>query len=158
MNWCISNYGVESYSQSSEYREKYIHTVMERYGVEHYSQSDEFKRKYTETVMSRYGGFPFLFNPNRSSGEIQLFDYIQSIIPMSCEIKSNDRTQMTPNNRNNWKANHELDIWIPKLKIAIEFQGSYWHDPLRFPKKAYNDKEKRVQCEEKGILLIEVNE
>ena len=91
-------------------------------------------------------------------GEIQLFDYVKSIVPYDIEIHSNDRTQMTPNDRNNWKSNHELDIWIPELRIAIEYQGSYWHNPILFPEKAYNDEEKRIQCTEKGITLIEVNE
>lgn len=141
-DWCMRNYGVENYVQTDECRQKYIHTMMERYGVEHYSMTDEFKQKFHETVMKRYGGYPFLFNPNRSEGEIQLFDYIRTIVPLSIEMLANDRTQMTPNERNNWRANHELDIWIPQLKIAIEYQGSFWHNPLRFPKKAYNDKEK----------------
>lgn len=61
---------------------------------------------------------------------------------------------MTPNERNGWKYNHELDIWIPDMKIAIEFQGDYWHNPLLFPKTAYNDIEKSIQCKEKGITLV----
>ena len=65
---------------------------------------------------------------------------------------------MTPNERNGWKYNHELDIWIPDMKIAIEFQGDYWHNPLLFPKTAYNDIEKSIQCEEKGITLVQVFE
>lgn len=154
----MRNYGVENFSQSDEFRKKYIHTVMERYGVTHYSKSQEFKDKYVDTVMTRYGGFPFLFNSNRSLGELQLFEYIKSIVPDNLEVLPNDRTQMTPNCRNQWKFNHELDVWIPELRIAVEYQGSYWHNPLLFPTKAYNDEEKRTQCEEKSIILVEVNE
>ena len=128
--------------QTERFREQTKDWCMRNYGVENYVQTDEFKQKLYETVMKRYGGYQFLFNPNRSEGKIQLFDYIRTIVPSSIDMLANDRTQMTPNERNNWKANHELDIWIPQLKIAIEYQGIFWHDPLRFPEKAYNDKEK----------------
>ena len=116
---------------------KYKETCMNNWGVDNGSKAQEIKDKLRE---------------------IQLFDYIRTIVPSSIDMLANDRTQMTPNERNNWKANHELDIWIPQLKIAIEYQGIFWHDPLRFPEKAYNDKEKQIQCEEKGIILIQVNE
>ena len=65
---------------------------------------------------------------------------------------------MTPNERNGWISNHELDIWIPDLKFAVEFQGDYWHDPLHFPETSYNDKEKQIQCQEKDITLVQVFE
>lgn len=185
---CMRNYGVENYMQTNECRQKYIHTMMERYGVEHYSKTDEFKEKYRETVMNRYGGFPTQVNDfrnklmqtnmdkygvkwitelinsgkygraGRSTPENEVFMFIKDIVKSGLEVIPNDHTQMTPNERNNWSINHELDIWIPSLKLAVEFQGSYWHNPLLFPKTAYNDMEKRIQCEEKEITLIQINE
>ena len=187
-NWCMRNYDVENYVQTNEYRQKYIHTMMEKHGVEHYSQTDEFKQKYLETIMQRYGGFPTqveecrnklmntnmekygvkwiteLINsgayghPNRSKPENEVFMFVKNILNDKIDVVQNDHSQMTPNNRNGWSMNHELDIWIPSLNVAIEFQGSFWHNPLLFPKTAYNDKEKQIQCEEKGIILIQVNE
>ena len=47
----------------------------------------------------------------------------------------------------------ELDIYYPDLKIAIEYQGNYWHSRLE---QIVRDKRKKKLCEEKGIKLIEV--
>jgi len=49
---------------------------------------------------------------------------------------------------------YELDIYIPELKIAFEFNGLYWHNEL------YKDKNyhlnKTEECEKKGIQLIHI--
>ena len=47
----------------------------------------------------------------------------------------------------------ELDIYYPKLNIAIEYQGNYWHS---LPDNMERDKRKKILCKEKGIKLIEV--
>ena len=135
----MKNYGVEFYSQSEEYRQKYISTMMRKFGVVHYSQTDEFKEKYRNTVMKKFGEYPMFRHMNRSKGELQVFEFVKTIIGESIEVMTNDRTQMVPNERNQWKCNHELDIWIPELNFAIEFNGTHWHDPLLFPEKWYND-------------------
>ena len=47
-------YGVDHYSQTNEFKEKYSQTIMKRYGVEHYSQTYEFldkcKKKWKSTL------------------------------------------------------------------------------------------------------------
>ena len=49
----------------------------------------------------------------------------------------------------------ELDILVPDKKIAIEFNGVYWHSELQGKNNNYHlDKTKK--CEEKGIQLIQV--
>lgn len=112
---------------------------MDRYGVHWISE------------MINRGDYGF---PNRSKGEIEVYDFVQSIIGEYANVISNDRTQMEPNERNNWTINHELDIWVPDLNFAIEYQGDYWHSPIHFPERWYNDKEKAIQCQEKGITLV----
>jgi hypothetical protein len=50
---------------------------------------------------------------------------------------------MKPNKQyNNWILNHELDIVLPDIKIAFEFNGSYWHNPEKFPETIADDNEK----------------
>lgn len=46
----------------------------------------------------------------------------------------------------------ELDIFLPELSIAIEFNGLYWHSEL-FKEKDYHFN-KKEKCEELGINLI----
>lgn len=48
-------YGVDHYSQTQEFREKYTQTILERYGVNHYSQTQEFLEKCKLTWKSRFG-------------------------------------------------------------------------------------------------------
>lgn len=65
---------------------------------------------------------------------------------------------------------YELDIWLPDIKVGIEYDGEYWHaDPRRFKptnvikdKTAQEiwdrDKRKNLLCESKGINLLRIKE
>lgn len=48
----------------------------------------------------------------------------------------------------------ELDIYIPEKKLAVEFNGIYWHSSL-YKDKYYHQK-KVEECREKGIQLIHI--
>lgn len=50
--------------------------------------------------------------------------------------------------------NHELDIFIPSKKIAIECNGCYWHSSNNKPNHYHE--EKYLKCKEKGIQLISI--
>ena len=64
----------------------------------------------------------------------------------------NDRTQIKNPLTN---CTLELDIWIPSLNKAIEFNGDYWHSDKYTKTK---DKIKVKQCEEKNINLLVIKE
>ena len=49
----------------------------------------------------------------------------------------------------------ELDIYLPELKLAIEYNGDYWHN-LKEAKHPGCHEDKRNRCKERGIKLIEV--
>ena len=51
----------------------------------------------------------------------------------------------------------EIDIWIPELKLGIEFDGLYYHSEINCKDSNYHLK-KTEACEEKGIQLIHVLE
>ena len=70
--------------------------------------------------------------------------FIKSIY--SGQVLENDRTVIKPK---------ELDIYLPELKLALEYNGEYWHDETKKRKPGYH-KEKQKACEKKGIKLIEV--
>jgi len=50
---------------------------------------------------------------------------------------------------------HELDIYFPEYKLALEYSGSYWHNNK---KSRINDQLKKNKCEELGIALIVVTD
>ena len=53
---------------------------------------------------------------------------------------------------NRSKIGMELDVYIPSVNLAIEYDGSRWH------KDVAKDLKKNKECEKKGIRLIRVRE
>jgi len=90
------------------------------------------------------------FHNHSSKAENEIFDIISSKI--NHKIIKNDRTQIT-NPKTGWKL--ELDIWIPELNKAVEFNGTYWHS---LKSCEYRDNQKLLQCKEKGIDLLVILE
>lgn len=76
-----------------------------------------------------------------SFSEKELCKYIKSIYDNV--IIENSRNIISP---------LELDIFLPDIKLAIEFNGMYWHS-LR--PDGYHDKKIEL-CNKKGIKLIYV--
>lgn len=77
--------------------------------------------------------------------EIQLQNFIKD--NYQGEIILNSKSIITP---------YELDIYLPELKIAIEFNGIHWHSEL-YKKKNYHVNKTKM-CEEKNIQLIHIFE
>lgn len=84
-------------------------------------------------------------NPSYSKGEEDLIKFIQSIY--SGWIELHDRTILKP---------LELDIVLPDLGIAFEYNGMYWHSDKFKDKNYHNNKTKEV-CSF-GYQLIHINE
>ncbi len=61
--------------------------------------------------------------------------------------------------RNNRKIleGKELDIFIPSMNIAIEFNGLYWHSDQMISNENYH-LDKTIGCQRKGIRLIHIFE
>lgn len=67
-------------------------------------------------------GCPYHYT-NKSIDEEEVYTFIKSIY--NGKIYRNDRTILDGHN--------ELDIVIPKLKLAFEYDGIYWHNELNKP-------------------------
>lgn len=80
----------------------------------------------------------------KSKGEKELCDFIKSIYPG--EILENTRKFI---------GGKELDIYLPELKLAFEYNGEYWHQFHEEKEPGYH-KNKQKACKENGIKLIEV--
>lgn len=95
---------------------------------------------------------------SKSKSEIEIDDFVQSIC--KCKVELNCRSIL--------KDGKELDIYIPEKRLAIEFNGDYWHmNPRKYSETDYNsqlelfakqkweyDKAKYDECEHNGIQLI----
>ncbi len=87
---------------------------------------------------------PYKTGPSRL--EKELLEFVTN--NYDGEIMSNTRTII--------RYNLELDIYLPNIKLAIEFNGVYYHNELFNPDNYHLNKTEL--CEEKGIHLIHVYE
>jgi hypothetical protein len=88
-------------------------------------------------------------NPNNKSiCENDIFEYVQSILPNEI-INKNIKTIIPP---------LELDVYIPSKKLAIEFNGLYWHSEIEGKKNKIYHLNKTNRCEKQGIRLIHIFE
>ena len=84
-----------------------------------------------------------------SEKEKDVANFVEEILSESEEVIKNDRDVLN---------GKELDIFIPSLDIAIEFDGLYWHSELQGEKNKDYHLEKTQVCEDKGIQLIHIFE
>jgi very-short-patch-repair endonuclease len=52
---CSLRYGVDSFSKTQDFHEKYTNTMFDRYGVKHNSQLSDYREKFHNTCIDRYG-------------------------------------------------------------------------------------------------------
>ena len=81
-----------------------------------------------------------------SKDEKAIADYIQN--ELGIEIVTNSRKILN---------GKELDIYIPNYKLAIEYDGLYFHSELQGKDKNYH-LNKTLACEKQGIQLIHIFE
>lgn len=91
------------------------------------------------------GGCPKCRKNGTSQSEKELLNYVQSIY--SGEVVANDRSVLD---------GMEIDIYIPDLKIGIEYNGLYWHSEM-YRKQNYHY-EKFKLAKDKGVKLFQIFE
>ena len=80
----------------------------------------------------------------QSKEEIELENFIRSIYNGNVEI-----------NKRGIIKNRELDLYLPDLNIAIEYNGLYWHSEKTGRMKEYHIN-KTNECNKLGIRLIQI--
>lgn len=81
-------------------------------------------------------------NDHRSTGETIICGWLDE---WGIEYETSNRTELD---------GQELDIYIPSIKVAIEFNGCFWHS-TKFKHKNYHQKKFEL-CQSKGIHLIQI--
>ena len=149
----VEKYGVENPQQNKDIKNKTIKTIISKYGVENVFQNNDIKDKSKKTMIEKYGveypqqsdiirsKYPSLHKPSKIENDLLNF------------IKNNYNGNIKTN-KNNIIIGYELDIYLPELKLAFEFNGLYWHSEL-YKSKDYH-KIKTDLCQEKEIQLIHI--
>lgn len=91
-------------------------------------------------------GCPKCNSNSISNGEKEIYEYIKNLLPNETIIQR-DRNTISP---------QELDIYIPSKKIAIEYDGLYWHSEIYIDKNYHLNK--TTECEKQNIQLIHIFE
>ncbi|SCX09669.1 Probable Zinc-ribbon domain-containing protein [Lachnospiraceae bacterium YSD2013] len=107
----------------------------------------KYNHEWQATIHDRSSGTGCPICKNRYSSsfaEQAIFFYVKKLCPDAI----NRYKGLLDNNR-------EFDVYIPSRKVAIEFDGGYWHNS----EESYErEKEKYQQCKKEGISLIRVKE
>lgn len=148
-------------------------TLLNRYGIENINQigkrewfefkkkSEEelkayFEKKSLEEITREFGvsDYPVRQLHNELFGktsqmrmETSLINYIKKILP-DTEIIKNTRKLIPP---------LEIDLYVPDKKIAIEFNGVYWHTECVGKDNKYHLNKTNL-CESKGVRLLHITD
>ncbi len=157
----LERYGAEHQMKNKEIVDKVKKTNLERYGVTCTLRSEGSQKKIKETWTKKYGtDNPFdtvevkekIYATRAKNGtdresheEVEIFNYIK-------ELGFNPR-KSTINDGKGYVAS--IDILIPEKKIAIEYNGEYWHSELNGRGKQYHIS-KTNACINKGNSLIHI--
>lgn len=81
-----------------------------------------------------------------SQEEIHLVNFIKEIYTRKIEV----------NTRSILNSGKELDIYLPEISLAFEYNGSYWHSEEKIGKLYHLNK--TVECTNMGIQLIHISD
>lgn len=173
----LEKYGVEHNSQIKSFHRNILNTYYEKlvnklkdYNLKLITPKDEYKGiNHSQSHADYYDlkceicnkNFKYKFNSHkdlkyacpychpfyRSKGEEDINNFISQYVSTLC----NDRKILSDAKYN------ELDIYIPSKKIAIEYNGLYWHSQSQGKDRNYH-LQKTELCESKGIQLIQIFE
>ena len=167
-------------------REKCKETNLKKYGVDNVQKSSYLKNKKKESIITLHPDIlsisdDYLYTLKCDLGKDHFFNILpeqyyqrnlsKTIICTICNeigstksgqenliynfIKENYNGNILRNKRGIIKPK-ELDIYLPDLKLAIEFNGLYHHNELVVNKKYHFNKTE--SCEKQGIQLIHIYE
>ena len=168
---CLEKYGVDNYSKTDEFKCKNLEIktkkTIEKYPEILYRNDSSFHCKCIDcqcTLCSKkefdINYFTFFNRKNYNIDLCTIRTPEKEYNPTSGLEKSVDvfiksvySGKIIENDRKILKGK-ELDIYLPELNIAFEFNGIYWHN--EFNKPRYYHQDKSLECKENGIQLIHI--
>ncbi|MGA1870820.1 MAG: hypothetical protein ACMUJM_19975 [bacterium] len=127
----------------------YIRLFARKYNVQAYQEGIRWEEP--ENLLRQYLGFPQIGEGWIT--ETMLYKIVCLLFPSHKVIHHYRGKEL---------QGLELDIWIPKLKIGIEYQGiqhyqviEHWGGEEGLEKRKANDKRKKQLCKSLGYFLIE---
>lgn len=141
-------YGGVGYA-SETIKEKAKQTMINIYGIEYAQQDPDIRYKSRLTLEERYGrSLPFTDEKTyHSKPELEIIEFIKN---NSDYIPTHNDSIINP---------YKLDIYIPELKVAIEYNGTFYHNSNRvslYYKDVNYHKNKRLLCKNKNIRLLQI--
>jgi len=100
--------------------------------------------QWTSSLRRLQHGRCYACDPGGSRGQQDVANYVREL---TSDITTNDRGQI---------EGLELDIFVPAVSLAIEYNGLYWHSIVH--KSAIYHQNKTDLCRAKGITLLHVFE
>ena len=182
-NTNISKFGYEYYTMNPNFKQEFNDICLKKYNKTNYTKSDDYRNVILNKIKERFNlsntikyenNKIILYCDKGHNFEITEYNLYQRIKLYKTEIcticnplnsfsgkelellefiKENYDGEILLNKRDIIKP-LELDIYLPELKLAFEFNGLYWHNELYLEKNYHLNKTEL--CEAQGIQLIHI--
>lgn len=175
-----AKYNCDYFTQTPEMKEKSKESSKEKYGVEFYQRlsfdnSKDFNREFILNISKDNIITPeirfFLFNYFKASNYSNFIKSLENLgfivqkyqavskgeLELREALKEYINVPMIFNARNIIKGAKkyplELDVYIPSMKLAFEYNGSYFHKSYKYFNNLTLEEYKSLECEKIGITL-----
>lgn len=175
-----NKYNCDYFTQTQEMKEKSKESSKEKYGVEFYQRlsfdnSKDFNREFILNISKDNLITPeirfFLFNYFKASNYSNFIKSLETLgfvvqkyqavskgeLELREALKEYIKAPMIFNARNIIKGAKkyplELDVFIPSMKLAFEYNGSYFHPTNKYHNNLSLEEYKSLECEKIGITL-----
>lgn len=144
--------GVDWPSQNKEVREKQITTLKNKYNTDNPMKVEKIKNKQHKSMLEKYG-YESYFQSKEfkqwmlNGGSAYSLSKVQN--PSIPENNLFKLTKQLYESISQYQIlNYVVDIAIPSLKVAIEYDGSYWH------KNKDKDQKRQTEIERLGWKFL----
>lgn len=168
-SYMLEEYGVVHYSKTEEFKKSILQrrndSLMEVFpsygitdfkilddhtidikcdlGLDHYFNITAINLRQRRTQKTVLCTVCNEFDRRQSGREIEIADFIKQHYIGEIRLKDTELL-----------GRKEVDIYLPEKKLAIEFNGLYWHSEL-YKNKEYH-LNKTLACREKGVCLLHI--